>query len=355
MTALVQSLSAMRRGFPKIDWVLFLIFAILAGVAVLDPGNLIRSPSGEGDRGGILNIAVSALAWTSIYIALAVGLLAYLKATGAETMVAKAFQGNLTRMIFLGAMVGGLAPFCSCEVIPFIAGLLALGAPLAAVMAFWLASPVMDPAQFMITVGSLGWEYAVAKTVAAVAIGLAGGFLIRGLVAGGAFADPLRATMPKRGCGCGPDPFSGTPKWAFWQESPRVETFRDVAVEQSLFLLRWMAFAYVLEALLITYVPAEEVARLVGGEGLMPIVISAFVGMPAYLNGYAAPPMVAGLLEQGMQSGAALTFLIAGAVSSIPAMAAVWSLVKRPVFVAYLTLGLGGAIAVGVIFQGIVA
>ena len=45
-----------------------------------------------------------------------------------------------SRMILLGA----LAPFCSCEVIPFISALLAVGAPLSAVMAFWLASPLMD-------------------------------------------------------------------------------------------------------------------------------------------------------------------------------------------------------------------
>ncbi len=39
-------------------------------------------------------------------------------------------------MIVLAALFGGLAPFCSCQVIPFVAGLLALGTPLPAVMAF---------------------------------------------------------------------------------------------------------------------------------------------------------------------------------------------------------------------------
>ncbi|MEZ5913781.1 MAG: permease [Paracoccaceae bacterium] len=74
---------------------------------------------------------------------------AWLKATGAETLMARAFEGRETRMIVLAALVGGLAPFCSCEVIPFIAALLAVGVPLSAVMAFWLASPLMDPAMFL--------------------------------------------------------------------------------------------------------------------------------------------------------------------------------------------------------------
>ncbi|MGB1006975.1 MAG: permease, partial [Thalassobaculaceae bacterium] len=70
-------------------------------------------------------------------------------------------------------------------------------------------------------------------------------------------------------------------------------------------------------------------------------------------NGYAAPALLAGLTTQGMSAGAAMAFLVAGAVSSIPAMAAVFSLVKRPVFASYLILGLGGAILSGVIFQAV--
>jgi uncharacterized membrane protein YraQ (UPF0718 family) len=83
----------------------------------------------------------------------------------------------------------------------------------------------------------------------------------------------------------------------------------------------------------------------------VPIAVAALVGMPAYLNSYVAPPLLAGLMEQGMSAGAAMAFMIAGAVSSIPAMAAVWSLVKPQVFAAYLGLGVSGAILSGILFQ----
>ena len=112
------------------------------------------------------------------------------------------------------------------------------------------------------------------------------------------------------------------------------------------------ALAYALEALLITYVPAEAIARVVGGEGIGPIALAALVGMPAYLNSYVAPPLLAGLMEQGMSAGAAMAFMIAGAVSSIPAMAAVWSLVRAPVFALYLALGVTGAIFAGALGHG---
>ena len=86
-----------------------------------------------------------------------------LKASGAETLIAKAFTGNQLGMIVVAALLGGLSPFCSCEVIPFIAALLMLGTPLSAVMALWLTSPLMDPAIFLITAGTLGWDFAIAK------------------------------------------------------------------------------------------------------------------------------------------------------------------------------------------------
>ena len=121
-----------------------------------------------------------------------------------------------------------------------------------------------------------------------------------------------------------------------------------------MFLIKWLALAYLLEALLITYVPAEAIGSVVGGEGFLPIVIGAVVGAPAYLNGYAAPALVAGLMEQGMTSGAAMAFMIAGAVSSIPAMAAVWSLVKRSVFLVYIGFGIAGAIVIGTVFEAVV-
>ena len=319
-------------------------WAITLGVPVavglLDPQNLMP----------VLRFATGAFLGTLPYIVFAVLLIAWLKSAGAEGVIARAFKGRESRMIVLAALFGGLAPFCSCEVIPFIAGLLAVGTPLSAVMAFWLASPLIDPPTLLITASVLGWPFAITKAVAAVGMGLAGGFVIKALLSWGWFAEPLRARIAPS-CTCGPNPFDGKPVWRFWTEGPRITAFRAEFTQNALFLIKWLALAYALEALLVTYVPADAIARLVGGEGLLPIIISALLGMPAYLNSYVSPPLLAGLMEQGMTSGAAMAFVIAGAVSSVPAMAAVWSLVQPRVFAAYIGLGLTGAVVSGVLFQ----
>ena len=344
MTDLVLKLPAVwRQGLEGLRSVYGLILLIPLAVLVLDPAQL----------GVILGTAGDALLHTLPYLAFAVLLFAYLRATGAESVIARAFEGRETRMIVLAALFGGLAPFCSCEVIPFIAGLLAMGVPLSAVMAFWLSSPLIDPPALLITASALGWPFAIAKAIGAVALGLFGGFGTRFLIGQGLFSDALRARQSGGCCG-GRSAFDSKPVWSFWQEEERRETFGREALNNGLFLLKWLTLAYLLQGLLVTYIPAELIGSVVGGDGVLPVVTAALVGAPAYLNSYAAPPLVAGLMTQGMSASAGMAFMMAGAVSCIPAMAAVWSLVKVPVFATYVAFGIGGSILVGLAF-GLVA
>lgn len=324
----------------RIDKVWLTAALIPLAIAVFDPGQALET----------VRFALGALGHTAWFIGFAVLAVAFLKASGSEAILAKAFEGREVRMIFMAALLGGLSPFCSCEVIPFIAALLAVGAPLSAVMAFWLASPLMDPAMFLITAGTLGVPFAVAKTAAAVGLGLLGGATVYLFARTPVFADPLKPQQSKKSCcGCGPSPFQGKPVWRFWEEAPRREMFRDTVVDNALFLGKWLLLAYMVESLMLTYVPAEMIASVLGGQGVWPVVLGALVGAPAYLNGYAAVPMVDALLAQGMAPGAAMSFMLAGGVSCIPAAIAVWALVKPRVFAAYLGIAMTGSLMAGLV------
>ncbi|MEC7468069.1 MAG: permease, partial [SAR324 cluster bacterium] len=104
----------------------------------------------SSQAGESLNFIIDQLIGLSPYLLVSIGLTAYAKATGADNLIARAFQGKETLMIFFAALMGGLSPFCSCGVIPLIAALLSMGVPLAPVMAFWLSSPLMDPSMFFL-------------------------------------------------------------------------------------------------------------------------------------------------------------------------------------------------------------
>lgn len=341
MADTTHGLPRLSQVWSKLDKAVLAIFLVPLLLLIFDPAQMWPT----------LTFAGGAIAHTGVFIILAVLAVGYLKATGAENVLSKAFEGPQWRMVILAAMAGGLSPFCSCEVIPFIAALLAVGAPLSAVMAFWLSSPLMDPAMFAITSGTLGVDFAIAKTVSAIGIGLLGGALTALMARSALFEDPLKKAPVKSccssSCGSGPQ-FQGETVWKFWTQADRRDTFRETVLENAWFLGKWLLLAYLLEALMLHYVPADMVANIVGGEGLRPIVLGALVGAPAYLNGYAAVPLVDSLLQQGMNNGAAMSFVLAGGVSCIPAAVAVWALVKPRVFAAYLGIAFVGSIIAGV-------
>jgi uncharacterized membrane protein YraQ (UPF0718 family) len=335
MTALAVSLTRATRG---IDRVALVILAILAVLALSAPAQALAS----------LHFAAASLLEVAPFLLLSVGVAAYAKASGADNLIARAFTGRLAVMIVFAALMGALSPFCSCGVIPLIAALLGMGVPLPPVMAFWLASPLMDPSMFVLTAGTLGMAFALFKTAAAVGIGLLGGFGTIALMSSGWFAEPLRAGIG--GCAGGKVRAPKPVVWSFWREPARRSTFARNGLDNTLFLGKWLALAFLLESLMLAWVPAELVASTVGGGGWLPVLGATLVGVPAYLNGYAALPLVGGLIEQGMVPGAGMAFLLAGGVTSIPAAIAVYALARLPVFFAYLTFAFLGALTAGLIF-----
>lgn len=329
---------------PKIDGAFAGIVAVLVGLALFAPAELLPS----------LEFLLDAMIYVAPFLLVSVALAAGAKASGADALIARTFVGREVQMIVLAALFGGLSPFCSCGVIPVIAALLTMGVPLAPVMAFWLASPIMDPTMFVLTIGTLGLDFAIAKTIAAVGLGLLGGFATYALTRSGALTDPLREGIGNGGCGASSMREAKPVVWKFWRERERRATFASSSLSTTIFLGKWLALAFLLEAVMLAFVPAELVRQLVGDGGFLTVFLASVVGVPAYLNGYAALPLVAGFVGQGMAPGAAMAFLVAGGVTSIPAAIAVWALAKKPVFALYIVLALTGSMMSGILFQLVV-
>jgi uncharacterized membrane protein YraQ (UPF0718 family) len=321
-------------------------------VAALGLGLLLLALVDVSQVGPSLVFTGASLLTMAPFLLLAVAFAAFAKASGADQVIARAFSGSPVVAVMGAALMGALSPFCSCGVIPLIAAMLGAGVPLAPVMAFWIASPIMDPEMFVLTAAGIGLGFSVAKTLAAVAMGLVSGFAVLGLQRLGRLRDPLRVSS---GCGsCRPGFDTDTPvavTWRFWREPARRRSFQDEGQRIGWFLGKWLTFAFFLESLMMAYVPTAWIAEAVGDGNAFAIPLATVVGIPSYLNGYAAIPLVAGLMDMGMAPGAAMAFVTAGAVSSIPAAIAVFALVKKPVFFLYLGLGLAGALLAGYAYQ----
>ncbi len=344
MTALALRQPLSRLYAVAGDRVVLAFLAALLVLGAADPPRLLPSA----------RFVLEALVSIAPFLALAVAIAAFAAASGADRLVARVFSGSPLRTVALAALFGALSPFCSCGVIPIIAAMLHAGVPLAPVMAFWLASPVMDPEMFVLTAAGIGTGFAVAKTMAAAGVGLLGGLAVLALRRGGGLQRPLAAASAPGAGGCGPAFEAGVSApvvWRVWREPERRAEFGRVALRTGAFLSKWLAIAFLAESLMMAYLAASWVASAVGGGSAFAIPLAAVVGVPTYLNGYAAIPLIAGLLEMGMSGGAALAFATAGAVSCIPAAIAVWALVRRSVFALYLSLGLGGAMLAGLLYE----
>ncbi len=337
-----EAFSTIRRKLPALnfDSAVVATLLVLAALALFDTPQLPVSAK----------FMVVQFGHVLPFLALAVGLAAYAKASSADRLIARAFTGHIAIMILMAALLGGLSPFCSCGVIPLIAALLTMGVPLPAVMAFWLSSPLMDPSMFVLTVGTLGTTFALAKTTAAIGVGLMGGFAMLGLGFTSLLANPLKPGIGDGGCGAASVRSTKPIHWRFWEDSERRAVFTRELARNFMFLGKWLALAFLLESLMLAYVPGEWISQFLGGGGFTGTALAALIGIPAYLNGYAALPLMSGLVDAGMDPGAAMAFLIAGGVSSIPAAIAVFALVRLPVFAAYLLLAFIGAVISGLLF-----
>jgi len=282
------------------------------------------------------------------FFLLSVGISAWVTVSGFSERIKTVFYQRQKIAIVGAAMVGASIPLCSCGVIPLIAALLASGVPLGPVMAFWISSPLMGPSMFVLTAGVLGMDFAIARLVTAVLLGAGAGYTIYFLSASGLLNNQFHGLSLSKSSCCGSDEkadktgTSGSKYWHdFWPEVWKV----------SLFLGKWLLIAFILESLLVHYVDPAWIASAFGKNQLFSIPLATVIGIPVYTSGVGAIPIVEGLLKSGMSQGAALAFLVAGPVTTIPAMTAVFALVKRQTFAIYLGSGIVGSLIAGYFYQ----
>ena len=359
-----------------------------------------------------------------------------------DSAIRSAFNKRTGRSVVLATGVGAFSPFCSCTVIPVVKSLLLSGVPLAPVMAFWVASPLMDVEIFFLSAATLGWPLAVARMVATLVVSLGAGYVTMALVNAGFFrtnflrsdlkasstscctstpepkplakayaaaqqtvaaccapamstANAMGMTMTSgvripltvapssasvapaapascctpltislsapvastgSGCGCGTTFETTTQPAERWWTSivtslrainPR-EFGLDVA-RMSWSLGRFLILAFLLESLIIRYVPRAAIMSVLGTNSVFAIPLAAVMGLPLYFTNLSALPILSGLLSQGMQPGAVIAFLISGPLTTFPAMTAVWGVADKRIFALFVSISVGGAVLMGLL------
>ncbi len=322
--------------------------------------------------------------------------------SGASKYINRAFGKNPLLSVLLATVVGAFSPFCSCGVIPVISSLLIGGVPLAPVMSFWLASPSMDPEIFFLSSSVLGWELSVWRLTSTFIISLFAGYLthiaaIKGYISNDilktrspegnqnsikSFMKSFRNVFRKKQVRMGVIPVvpvslnpiccqvSTEQLLVVNQDSIQTEadgcncnnsekkenaSYRNRLFEEimkaTIMVTKFMGIAFLITALIKFYLPDSLLTGIVKGNSVLQVTLATLIGIPMYASNITALPVAGGLIDIGLNKGAALSFLIAGATTTLPAMIAVWGITKRKVFFLYLSFALFGAFLAGMCFN----
>jgi hypothetical protein len=243
----------------------------------------------------------------------------------------------------LGATAGAVAlgavlPICSCGVVPLAVSLFRSGVRLAPVMAFAAATPVINPAAVVLSLGLLGPEL----TLAYVALGLTLPLLL-GLVSErwGDRRPPPRFAFRVQG-----RPASDTAP-----VSPGARITRGLRwglLELGPSIGFYLVLGVLLAALLATVLPGEWMEDYLGGSSLLALLAAGLLGASIYVCAVAHIPMVATLLAAGAAPGVAIVFLVTGTATNLPELVTLYRTIGRRTVLIY-----SGGLVLGSLVAGL--
>ncbi|MBN1950943.1 MAG: permease [Bacteroidales bacterium] len=259
-----------------------------------------------------------------------------------KEQVARFFVSGKNLTIIVAALIGVVSPLGSYIVIPLSAALSVAGVPLPVLMALLVSSPLIDPTLFLLTSGAFGIELALARLVSAFILGVSAGYFTRWMIT-------LKWIKPQailRGDG-GASPMKLDDSGV----KPDLRSFLRELYRLTWFISKYFFLAIFLAAWIKILMPLQVMLRLFGENEFLTVLFTTGAGIPFYVCGGAAIPVVQQLAELGMSSGAALAFFISGPITKISNLVLMQALFRSRVFLIYLATGILGAAVSGIIMN----
>ncbi len=254
----------------------------------------------------------------------------------------RVLRKHRTGAVFGATILGLVSPLCTFAAIPVAARVLQSGVIAPPVMAFLFASPLMNPALFTYTYGTLGIEMATARTLTAVSIGLVAGFGTQLLQRYGNLASTILPQPDRYPVVAGGS--SAALAQPAWSELPRRFT-KDLA-----FISKWFTIGILIAALSAALLSPEFVRTVLGAGSRWSVPVAVALGVPLYACGGGTLPIVEIMIQMGMTPGAALAFFIAGPATKFHTVGTLGAVFGRRLLFWYLAVMILGALLWGNVY-----
>ncbi len=350
----------------------------------------------------MINYVIQSLVHNSIFLFLGILIAVLMKVYVDPEKIRQALLKRSKTSILSSVAFGAFTPLCACGTMAVIIAMLSTTLPWGPIMAFLTSSPLMSPDGFILIAGIINMKFAIALAAASIIIGLGSGYITHLIEKKtGYLKDQVRFSKkpaePSCGCasqstvepvvqscGCSETNFiplqvccsnsalNGAVIGDYYSQFPQFlansfepiknivdkisnftkkikwteigKEFMTIGVKQ---ILLYYSIFVAIGFLINRFVPSSIIVALFSGKNIFSVPLAALIGLPIYVNGESAIPLIKSLMEAGASGGAMLAFLITGPGTSAGVIAGIATIMKKRAIVLYVLFLLFGGILLG--------
>jgi uncharacterized membrane protein YraQ (UPF0718 family) len=246
----------------------------------------------------------------------------------------------------MAAGLGVITPFCSCSAVPAFIGFVAAGIPIGVTLSFLIASPLVNEIAVGMLFTMFGWQIAVLYIVAGLTIAIVAGWTL-GRLGVQRWVEPF--VFESR---LGGQVIDSTAGLTFDQRLQMgVEEVRSILSKIWPYLLVGIG----LGAAIHGWAPADFFTRYAGPGNAFGVLVAVVIGIPLYSNAAGVMPLVQALHDKGLPMGTLLAFMMSVVALSLPEMILLRRVLKPQLLAAFVAVVGTGIVAVGYLFNLILA
>jgi uncharacterized membrane protein YraQ (UPF0718 family) len=241
------------------------------------------------------------------------------------------------------ALLGVVTPFCSCSAVPLFIGFVETGVPLGVTFSFLISSPMVNEVALILLYGLFGWKIAALYLGTGLLVAVVAGIVIGRLKLEGHVEDYVWQIK----VGAGEVTVPSWPERFVYGREYTGEILRKVWL--------YVVIGIGIGGFIHGYVPEDFLVRYAGPGNPAAVPMAVILGVPLYSNAAGVIPIVHALMAKGMSIGTVLAFMMAVTALSFPEMVILRKVLKPRLLVIFVGIMTVTIIAVGYLFNLVLA
>ncbi len=243
----------------------------------------------------------------------------------------------------LAAGLGIVTPFCSCSAVPLFIGFLQAGVPLGVTFSFLISAPMVNEVALALLFGLFGWKVALLYVGLGLAVAIVAGWII-GRLRMERFLEDWVRDMPR---------VQAIAAGGGLALSERIDagfaSVRTIVGKVWPYVLAGIAIGAAIHG----WVPEDFMAGIMGKDAWWSVPLAVVIGVPMYSNAAGIIPIVQALLAKGAALGTVLAFMMSVIALSAPEMVILRKVLKPPLIATFVAVVAAGILIVGYLFNAV--